>query len=126
MTGDGKMEIFKEFTFDAAHHLPNMPEGHKCGRLHGHSFHVSVYVKGPVDEKSGWVQDYADIKTAFSPILDQLDHFYLNKIEGLQNPTSENIARWIWWKLLPELTGLCRIVVRETASNGCVYCGEKE
>ena len=84
------MEIFKEFTFEAAHQLPNLSEGHKCGRLHGHSFNVAIHVSGDVHPELGWVQDFAEIKAAFRPLFDQLDHYYLNDIEGLENPTSEN------------------------------------
>jgi 6-pyruvoyltetrahydropterin/6-carboxytetrahydropterin synthase len=119
------MEIFKEFTFEAAHLLPNVPAGHKCARLHGHSFRVKVYVRGPVDPHLGWVADFADLKTAFRPLHDRLDHRYLNDIEGLENPTSENIARWIWTHLQPALPGLSRVVVRETCTSGCVYTGDQ-
>ena len=117
------MEIFKEFTFEAAHRLPHVPLGHKCGRLHGHSFHVAVYVEGPVDPRTGWIIDFADIKNAFKPLHDQLDHHYLNEVEGLENPTSENLARWIWERVAPGLPGLCKVVVRETCTAGCVYEG---
>lgn len=117
------MEIFKEFSFEAAHRLPNVPEGHKCARLHGHSFLVRLSVSGPVGEMSGWVMDFGDIKKAFKPILEQLDHYYLNDIEGLENPTSENIARWIWQKLKPELPELSEIQIRETCTSGCIYRG---
>ena len=117
------MEIFKEFSFEAAHRLPNVPEGHKCARLHGHSFQVRLSVAGPVGDVSGWVMDFGDIKQAFKPILNQLDHYYLNDIEGLENPTSENIARWIWQKLKPALPELCEIQIRETCTSGCVYRG---
>ena len=103
------MEIYKEFTFEAAHLLPNVPAGHKCGRLHGHSFRVTIYVKAPVDPHFGWVVDFADIKAAFQPILDRLDHNYLNEIEGLQNPTSENLAQWIWGHLKPTLPILNKV-----------------
>ena len=89
-------EIFKEFTFEAAHRLPNVPDGHKCGRLHGHSFRVALHVAGPVEPESGWLMDFADLKERFQPLYDRLDHNYLNEIDGLENPTSENIARWIW------------------------------
>src|SRR5205823_5064138 len=95
------VEIFKEFTFEAAHRLPNVPPGHKCARLHGHSFNVSVHVVGPVGEKSGWVRDFADLACAMQPVLQQLDHYYLNDIEGLENPTSEILARWIWTASTP-------------------------
>lgn len=118
------MDIFKEFTLEAAHRLPNVPDGHKCARLHGHSFRVEVHVGGPVDPHLGWVIDFAEIKTAFQPLHDQLDHSYLNDIEGLSNPTSENLARWIWERLLPMLPGLSRIVIRETCTSGCIYQGE--
>ncbi len=120
------MEIFKEFTFEAAHRLPNVPPGHKCERLHGHSFKVEVFVGGPVGPESGWILDFAGITAAFDPIAQALDHRYLNEIEGLENPTSENLARWIWTRLSPALTGLTRLVVRETCSSGCVYTGESD
>jgi 6-pyruvoyltetrahydropterin/6-carboxytetrahydropterin synthase len=118
------MEIFKEFTFEAAHLLPNVPPGHKCGRLHGHSYTVAIFVSGEVGDVSGWVMDFADVKAAFKPTYDKLDHYYLNDIKGLENPTSENIARWIWRDLKPRLPGLCRIQVRETCTSGCSYSGE--
>lgn len=120
------MVIFKEFTFEAAHRLPNVPPDHKCARLHGHSFRVEVHVRGPVEEKAGWVMDFADIKGAFQPICEQLDHYYLNEIEGLSNPTSENLARWIWVRLRPKLPMLSKVVVRETCNAGCVYQGEND
>lgn len=118
------MEIFKEFGFESAHRLPNVPAGHKCGRLHGHSFKVDVHVAGSVDPVLGWVLDFADIKAAFQPILDQLDHSYLNEIDGLSNPTSENLARWIWNRLVGRLAGLSQLTVRETCTSGCRYRGE--
>ena len=117
------MEIFKEFTVEAAHRLPNVPEGHKCARLHGHSFRIEVHVRGPLGTASGWVMDFADIKNAFQPLYDQLDHHYLNEIEGLSNPTSENLAVWIWERLQPSIPLLSRVVVRETCTTGCAYEG---
>jgi 6-pyruvoyltetrahydropterin/6-carboxytetrahydropterin synthase len=122
----GSMEIFKEFSIEAAHWLPNVPAGHKCGRLHGHSFHVELHVSGPVDPKLGWVLDFADIKKAFKSIEDQIDHRCLNEVAGLENPTSENLARWLWQKLKPALPALSKIVVRETCTSGCIYSGEIE
>ena len=104
--------------------LPNVPPGHKCGRLHGHSFHVEVRLRGAVDEHMGWFRDFGDVKRAFEPLEDQLDHRYLNEIPGLENPTSENLARWIWKHLKPELPELCRVIVRETCTAGCIYDGE--
>jgi 6-pyruvoyltetrahydropterin/6-carboxytetrahydropterin synthase len=118
------MEIFKRLTFEAAHRLPHLPDGHKCKRLHGHSFAVEIHVSGPVDERIGWVADFADIKQAFDPIHEQLDHYYLNEIEGLENPTSESIARWIWPRLKIRLPQLSSIVVCETCTSGCVYRGD--
>ncbi|MEE4190563.1 MAG: 6-carboxytetrahydropterin synthase QueD [Halieaceae bacterium] len=119
------MEIYKEFHFEAAHRLPNVPEGHKCARLHGHSFHVRVCLSGEVGEHSGWIMDFADVKRAFKPLHDQLDHYYLNEIEGLENPTSENIARWIWERLARELPLLSSVEIRETCTSGCIYRGEE-
>ncbi|MEH0650459.1 6-carboxytetrahydropterin synthase QueD [Streptomyces scabiei] len=118
------MEIFREFTFEAAHRLPNVPEGHKCARLHGHSYKVIVHVEAPVDPESGWVMDFGDLKKAFKPLEAQLDHYYLNDIEGLENPTSELLARWIWERLKPALPDLSALTVRETCTSGCTYRGE--
>jgi len=115
------MHIFKVFTLEAAHRLPNVPDGHKCARLHGHSFRVELHVEGPVDAHTGWVMDFADIKKAFAPLYDQLDHHYLNDIEGLENPTSENLARWIFQRLRPALPGLDQVVVHETCTSGASY-----
>jgi 6-pyruvoyltetrahydropterin/6-carboxytetrahydropterin synthase len=118
------MDIYKTFHLEAAHRLPNVPEGHKCARLHGHSFQVSVHVSGPVQPKTGWIMDFADLKTAFAPIADALDHRYLNDVPGLENPTSENLARGIWQKLKPSLPLLSKIVVEETCTSGCIYQGD--
>lgn len=117
------MDISKTFHIEAAHHLPNVPAGHKCARLHGHSFRVEVHVRGPLDSKLGWVMDFADIKRAFAPLFEQLDHRYLNEVAGLDNPTSENLARWIWAQLKPRLPLLARIVVHETCTSACSYAG---
>ena len=117
------MEIFKEFTFEAAHLLPNVPEGHKCARLHGHSFRVEIRVSGEIDPTLGWIMDFGELSAAFRPIYQELDHYYLNDIKGLENPTSENIARWIWGKLKPTLPLLSAITIRETCTSGCVYRG---
>ncbi|WP_433082375.1 6-carboxytetrahydropterin synthase QueD [Dactylosporangium sp. CA-052675] len=118
------MEIFREFTFEAAHQLPSVPVGHKCARLHGHSYRVEVHVGGDVDPVTGWVMDFGDIKKAFQPLHDQLDHYYLNEVPGLKNPTSEVLARWIWDRLIDQLP-LSAVVVRETCTSGCVYRGEQ-
>ena len=118
------VEIYKEFTIEAAHRLPHVPPGHKCERLHGHSFRIAVHVRGPVGDQSGWVMDFADITRAFQPLFEQLDHRYLNEIDGLSNPTSEVLAMWIWDRLRPVLPSLSKIIVRETCTSGCVYRGE--
>jgi 6-pyruvoyltetrahydropterin/6-carboxytetrahydropterin synthase len=118
------MEIYKEFSIEAAHRLPNVPEGHKCSRLHGHSFQVSIHVSGAVDAQQGWVMDFSDIKSAFKPVWEQLDHYYLNDITGLENPTSENLARWIWQQLKPRLPLLSKVIIKETCTSGCVYTGD--
>jgi len=115
--------LWKEFRFEAAHRLPNMPPEHKCARLHGHSFHLEIHLTGTVDRHTGMLVDYADIKSSFKPLEDQLDHHYLNDVPGLENPTSENIVRWIWDRLKPELPELSRLVLRETCTVGCVYDG---
>lgn len=120
---NGGMEIFKVFTLEAAHRLPNVPEGHKCARLHGHSFKVELHLRGELGAHSGWVMDFAEVKAAFQPIHEQLDHHYLNDIEGLDNPTSERLAVWLWDRLKPALPLLARVVVHETCTAGCIYDG---
>lgn len=117
------MDVFREFTFEAAHRLPHVPEGHKCSRLHGHSFRVEVRVRGDIDPASGMVIDFAEIKAAFAPLLDRLDHYFLNEVEGLDNPTSENLAHWIWDRLIQPLPQLAEVVVRETCTSGVAYRG---
>ncbi len=117
------MEIYKEFTFEAAHLLPNVTPGHKCGRLHGHSYRVQVHISGTPGETSGWIMDFADLKKTVKPVIKQLDHYYLNDITGLENPTSENLARWIWKKLEP-LLPISKIVVSETCTSACIYQGQ--
>lgn len=113
--------IFKEFTFEAAHRLPNVPPGHKCARLHGHSFRTEIHVTGNLDPRLGWICDFGHIKQAFQPLMDVLDHHFLNEVPGLENPTSEVLAAWIAEKLKPELPGLVRVVVRETCTSGCIH-----
>jgi len=117
------MELRRTFQFEAAHRLPNVVPGHKCARLHGHSFAVELAVAGPLDPELGWVMDYAEIKAAFEPLYRQLDHNYLNELPGLENPTSELLAKWIWERLQPTLPLLIEIVVAETCTARCVYRG---
>jgi 6-pyruvoyltetrahydropterin/6-carboxytetrahydropterin synthase len=117
------LELRKTFQFEAAHLLPHLPDTHKCRRLHGHSFKVEIAVRGPVQAHLGWVMDYADLSAAFQPLWVKLDHFYLNEVPGLENPTSENIALWIWERLEPVLPGLAEVVVAETCTARCSYRG---
>lgn len=116
-------EIFAEFTLQAAHRLPHVPPGHPCGRMHGHRYEIGLHVVGPIDARAGWVVDHAVVQEAFAPLFEQLDHHVLNEVEGLENPTCENLARWLWGRLRPALPGLSRIVIRETERTGCIYRG---
>ncbi len=118
-----RAEIVKTLSFEAAHRLPRVPPGHKCARLHGHSFKVDIRVGGEVDPEMGWVRDFADLKDAFAPLFDQLDHHYLNEVSGLENPTSENLAIWIWERLAKRLPGLLEVTVHETCNSRCTYRG---
>ena len=118
-----KMELRKSFQFEAAHLLPRLPKAHKCRRLHGHSFKVEIVVAGECDPKLGWLMDYAEISKAFKPLWEKLDHNYLNKIPGLENPTSEVVASWIWRKLKPKLPLLTEVVVAETCTAQAVFRG---
>jgi 6-pyruvoyltetrahydropterin/6-carboxytetrahydropterin synthase len=117
------VRLVKEFRFEAAHRLPNAPEGHKCRRLHGHSFRVEVTCEGPIDPATGWLVDYGAVKAAFEPLYRQLDHYYLNEVDGLENPTSEHLARWIWQRLVQALPMLAQVTVHETCSARCEYRG---
>ncbi len=116
--------LSKDFEFEAAQALPSFPEGHKCRNVHGHSFKVTISVRGPVDEASGIFYDHAAISDAVRPIIRQLDHSYLNDIPGLENPTIELMSRWLWDRLAPKLAGLYEIVLHETPRARCVYRGE--
>lgn len=115
--------VFKELRFEAAHRLPHVPADHPCARLHGHSYLVRVEVRGELDPKLGWVIDFARITEACAPLVSALDHRELNEVPGLENPTSEHLAAWIWTRLAPWLPGLDRVEVRETATSGCSYRG---
>jgi 6-pyruvoyltetrahydropterin/6-carboxytetrahydropterin synthase len=118
------MILYKQFTFDAAHFLPNLEANHPCRQLHGHTYHLTIYVKGVVQKNLGWVVDFKELKQIVKPIIEQLDHRLLNEIEGLSNPTSENIAIWLWEKIKPGLPQLSRIELKETPSSGVIYEGE--
>jgi queuosine biosynthesis protein QueD len=118
-----RVHLAREFTFEAAHRLPHVPAGHKCARLHGHSFKVELVCEGDVDSKLGWLVDFADLKAAFEPLHNQLDHNYLNDIDGLENPTAENLARWIWVRVKKTLPLLSQVNVAETCHSRCEYRG---
>lgn len=119
-------QIWKEFRIEAAHRLPNVAPEHKCSRLHGHSFRIEIHIKGEVKHAEGWVADFGEIKAAFKPIEDVLDHCYLNEIPGLENPTSEVLAHWIWNRLESALPDLHEVVVKETCMTGCIYRGDRQ
>ncbi|MCJ8209146.1 6-carboxytetrahydropterin synthase QueD [Mucilaginibacter sp. RS28] len=118
------MIIYKQFTFDAAHALPNVPEGHKCRQLHGHTYHLTVFLQGSVLGKEGWIIDFGDVKSRIKPVIDQLDHALLNQIPGLENPTAELLAVWLWNKIKPQLPQLCKIELKETPTSGVIYEGD--
>jgi 6-pyruvoyltetrahydropterin/6-carboxytetrahydropterin synthase len=118
-----RVRLTKSFGFEAAHDLPTFPPSHKCRRLHGHSFRFDLVVEGEVEEEKGYLIDYGDIKSAAEPVLFRLDHHYLNEVEGLSNPTSENLARWLWDQLKPIIPSLTAVVVHETCTSACEYRG---
>lgn len=118
------LELVKDFRFESAHFLPNVPEGHKCRRMHGHSFRGEVAVRGPIDPHTGWVMDFADLKQRIEPVVLRLDHYVLNEIPGLENPTSEILTMWIWKELKASLPLLYRVTIEETCTSRCHYFGE--
>ncbi len=118
------MVIFKEFTFDSAHSLPHVPDDHKCKRVHGHTYRLVLFIEGKLDDKLGWVMDFAEVKKVVKPIINQVDHYYLNDIEGLENPTCEIIAKWLWDRIKPQLPLMTKIELHETPTSGVVYSGE--
>ncbi len=118
------MEISKTYSFDSAHLLPKVPCEHKCRRLHGHTYRVTVFVKGEVNPEYGWVEDFGNISKIMKPLIDdELDHRYLNDIPGLENPTAENICIWIWNKVKPKLPKLSKVRIEETCTSACEYSG---
>lgn len=119
------IELKKSFSFEAAHWLPTFPEGHKCRRMHGHSFHIDVFVRGEVPQEQGFLVDYGDIKQAVEPVCNELDHYVLNDIGGLENPTAEMIAKWIYDRLKPALPLLAAVHVHETCTTEAIYRGEE-
>jgi len=118
------MEIYKEFSFDSAHFLPNVPDGHKCKQMHGHTYRLRVVLKGETDPRLGWIMDFKELKDAVAPVIDQLDHKLINDIKGLENPTAENITVWIWNQIKPSLPLLSRIELYETPTTGVIFNGK--
>jgi 6-pyruvoyltetrahydropterin/6-carboxytetrahydropterin synthase len=118
------VRLVHEFRFEAAHRLPRVPKGHKCERLHGHSFKIELAIEGPVNPETGWFLDYGDLWKLWTPLHDRLDHNYLNEIDGLENPTSENLARWIWERVKADLPSLAQVTVFETCDARCEYRGD--
>jgi len=116
--------LTKTFYFEAAHTLPNVPSDHQCARMHGHSYRVEVSVTGSIGEESGWVMDHAEISCLVKPLIAELDHRYLNDIPGLENPTFEQLAVWLWRRLKPSLPALAEIAVHETPTSRCIYRGD--
>jgi len=119
-----RVTLSKSYGFEAAHHLPRAPQGHKCRRVHGHSFVVEVHVAGEVDPELGWLIDFGEISARVEPLLkNELDHRLLNDVPGLENPTSEMLCAWLWERLKPALPALSEIVVHETCAARCAYRG---
>ena len=118
------MEIYKEFSFDSAHYLPNVPDGHKCKNMHGHTYRFKVFLKGIPDPALGWIMDFKELKDKLEPVIDTLDHKLLNDIKGLENPTAENITVWIWQQIQPLFPQLSRIELYETPTTGVIYSGD--
>lgn len=119
------VRLVHEFRFEAAHRLPKVPEGHKCARLHGHSFKVELAISGIVNPATGWLMDFADLHATWAPLHAQLDHNYLNELPGLENPTSEILAKWIWDRLKPTLPALQQVTLLETCDARCEYAGDR-
>jgi len=119
------VRLVHAFRFEAAHRLPKVPAGHKCERLHGHSFKIEVAIAGPINEETGWLIDFADLEASWAPLHETLDHRYLNEVPGLENPTSEVLARFIWDRLVSKLPPLVRVTVHETCEARCEYEGDR-
>ena len=117
------MIIFKHFHFDSAHFLPNVPQGHKCKEVHGHTYKMTLFFEGEVDPHMGWFLDFSEIKKTVGPLINSVDHHLLNNIDGLENPTCENIAIWFWEKIYPHLPQISKIVLNETSTSGAIYTG---
>jgi len=118
------VSILKRFTFDSAHRLIGLPENHPCGKLHGHTYSVEIEVKGTINSETGWLVDFGEIKRIVKPLINHLDHNYLNEIDGLEHTTAEEVAQWFWNRIKPLLPELYRVGINETPSSGCNFFGE--
>jgi 6-pyruvoyltetrahydropterin/6-carboxytetrahydropterin synthase len=120
-----RVELTRDFRFESAHRLPHVPADHKCFRMHGHSFRIEVLVAGEVDPRLGWLVDFGEIARLVEPIIrEELDHRVLNDVPGLENPTSEVLAHWLWNRIRPLVPQLSAITVHETCTSRCTYRGE--
>ena len=117
------VELKKIYVFEAAHQLPRVPAGHKCSRMHGHSYRVEIGLRGPVDEATGWVVDFAVIDDAWGELWKRFDHHLLNEIPGLENPTCENLCGFIWNAMAGRVPHLAAVTVWETADSCCTLRG---
>ncbi len=120
------MQIFRKFSFDSAHFLPNVPEGHKCRNIHGHTYKMIVFIEDDLDPKLNWVMDFAAINQAIDPIIKSIDHKLMNDIPGLENPTCEQIAIWLWNQIKEKIPQLVKIELNETPTSGVIYAGVKK
>ena len=114
------MQIFKTFYFDSAHFLPNVPEDHKCRQMHGHTYKLIIYISGSNDNHEGWIVDFAELKNRINPVIELVDHKVLNEIKGLENPTCENIAKWLWENIKKDFPSLSKLELHETPTTGAI------
>jgi 6-pyruvoyltetrahydropterin/6-carboxytetrahydropterin synthase len=119
-----RTRLERTYRFEAAHFLPKVPEGHKCARMHGHSYAITVVIEGDIDPEKGWLLDFSEIDEHVNPLVRRLDHHVLNQVEGLENPTSELLAVWLWNAIRATLPILVEVQVAETTSSRCIYRGQ--
>ncbi len=118
------MLIFKKYYFDAAHYMAEFEENHNYRKMHGHSFEVTVKLKGDINRKNNWVMDLEELDSFVDPELSKLDHSILNEVDGLEKPTSENIAKWLWSKLIKKIPNLDSIEINRPRIGGCIFNGD--
>lgn len=114
-------ELKQHFRIESARYLTGLEPSHPCSKMHGHSFKITLSIIGDLDPQKGWVIDYHEITKVMKPLLDQLDHKVLNEVSGLENPTSELLAKWIYRKTKSHIPGLKSVNVSETDSTECIY-----